>query len=145
MSGSLPASLAQLPDLSVETRSMNSRQNQLQQDTCFRVMRLLQENPDLSQRELAYRLGVSVGGLNYCLKALIEKGWVKVHNFRQSKEKLGYAYILTPQGLIEKARLTGGFLSRKMQEFEALRSEIEALKGEADLNDQLARPSTSNP
>jgi len=86
-----------------------------------------------------------VGGLNYCLKALIEKGWVKVHNFRQSKEKLGYAYILTPQGLIEKARLTGSFLSRKMQEFEALKSEIEALKGEADLNDQPSRPSTSNP
>ena len=145
MGGSLLASLAQLPNLSIETRSMTSRQNQLQQDTYFRVMRLLQENPDLSQRELAHRLGVSVGGLNYCLKALIEKGWVKVHNFRQSKEKLGYAYILTPQGLIEKARLTGSFLSRKMQEFEALRSEIEALKGEADLNDQLASPSTSNP
>jgi EPS-associated MarR family transcriptional regulator len=145
MGGSLLASLAQLPNLSIETRSMTSRQNQLQHDTYFRVMRLLQENPDLSQRELAHRLGVSVGGLNYCLKALIEKGWVKVHNFRQSKEKLGYAYILTPQGLIEKARLTGSFLSRKMQEFEALRSEIEALKGEADLNDQLASPSTSNP
>jgi EPS-associated MarR family transcriptional regulator len=108
-------------------------------------MRLLQENPDLSQRELAYRLGVSVGGLNYCLKALIEKGWVKVHNFRQSSEKLGYAYILTPQGLIEKARLTGSFLSRKMEEFEMLRAEIEALKGEADLNDQIAGPSTSKP
>ena len=124
---------------------MASRQDQLRQDTYFRVMRLLQENPDLSQRELAYRLGVSVGGLNYCLKALIEKGWIKVHNFRQSKEKLGYAYILTTQGLIEKARLTGSFLSRKMQEFEALRSEIEALKGEADLNDQPSSPSTSNP
>lgn len=124
---------------------MASRQNQLQQDTYFRVMRLLQENPDLSQRELAYRLGVSVGGLNYCLKALIEKGWVKVHNFRQSSEKLGYAYILTPQGLIEKARLTGSFLSRKMEEFEMLRAEIEALKGEADLNDQIAGPSTSKP
>jgi len=108
-------------------------------------MRLLQENPDLSQRELAYRLGVSVGGLNYCLNALIEKGWVKVNNFRESKQKLGYAYILTPQGLIEKAHLTGSFLSRKMQEFEALRAEIETLKGEVDLNDELTRSSLLNP
>jgi EPS-associated MarR family transcriptional regulator len=99
-------------------------------------MHLLQENPDLSQRELALRLGVSVGGLNYCLKALIEKGWVKVNNFRQSKQKFGYAYILTPQGLIEKARLTGSFLSRKMQEFDALRAEIETFRIEVDHEDK---------
>ena len=134
---------------------MTSRQAQLQQDTYFRVLRLLQENPDLSQRELAEHLGVSLGGLNYCLKALIQKGWVKVHNFSQSKQKLGYAYILTPPGLIEKARLTGGFLLRKIQEFEALRAEIELLQIEADrhsqvdrgdlfdLSDQSPRPSTS--
>jgi len=135
---------------------MTSRQAQLQQDTYFRVLRLLQENPDLTQRELAERLGVSLGGLNYCLKALIEKGWVKVHNFSQNNRKLGYAYILTPRGLIEKARLTGGFLRRKMQEFEALRAEIEFLQIEADrhsqvdrgdlfdLSDQSPRPSTSS-
>ena len=118
---------------------MTSRQSLLQQDTYFRVLRLLQENPDLSQRELAKRLGVSVGALNYCLKALIEKGWVKVHNFSQSKQKLGYAYFLTPQGIIEKARLTNGFLRRKMQEFDALKAEIEILKVEIDCCEQFDR------
>jgi EPS-associated MarR family transcriptional regulator len=133
---------------------MTSRQAQLQQDTYFRVLRLLQENPDLTQRELAQRLGVSVGGLNYCLKALIEKGWIKMHNFSHSRQKLGYAYILTPQGLVEKARLTGSFLRRKMQEFDALKAEIETLKveinrhgqadrsGPFDLSDQSPQPST---
>ena len=127
---------------------MTSRQAQLQQDTYFRVLRLLQENPDMTQRELAQSLGVSLGGLNYCLKALIEKGWVKAHNFSQSKQKFGYVYILTPQGIIEKARLTGSFLRRKMQEFDVLRAEIETLQvevnhtvqidrsGACDLNDQ---------
>lgn len=109
---------------------MTSRQAQLQQDTYYRVMRLLQDSPDLTQRELAERLGVSVGGLNYCLKALIEKGWVKMHNFSQSKNKFGYAYILTPKGMSEKAVLTSSFLRRKMQEYEALKAEIEALKDE---------------
>jgi EPS-associated MarR family transcriptional regulator len=123
---------------------MISRQAQLQQDTYFRVLRLLQENPDLTQRELAQHLGVSVGGLNYCLKALIQKGWVKVHNFSQSKQKLGYAYILTPEGLIEKAQLTASFLRRKMQEFDALRAEIETLKIEAGRHGQLDRGNPLN-
>jgi EPS-associated MarR family transcriptional regulator len=109
---------------------MTSRQAQLQQDTYYRVLRLLQDNPDLTQRELAERLGVSVGGLNYCLKALMEKGWVKMHNFSQSKNKFGYAYILTPQGLAEKAQLTSSFLRRKMQEYEVLKAEIDSLKAE---------------
>ena len=78
---------------------MPSRQSQLQEDTYFRVMRLLEVNPDLTQRELAKHLGVSVGGLNYCLKALIQKGWVKMHNFGQSKNKFGYVYLLTPAGV----------------------------------------------
>jgi len=115
---------------------MTSRQAHLQQDKYFRVLRLLEENPELTQRELAQSLGVSVGGLNYCLKALVQKGWVKVHNFTQSKQKLGYAYILTPQGLLEKASLTRGFLRRKMQEFEALRAEIEGLRIEVDCHGQ---------
>lgn len=123
---------------------MTSRQSLLQQDTYFRVLRLLQENPNLSQRELAQRLGVSVGGLNYCLKALIGKGLVKVHNFSRSKQKLGYAYILTPHGLIEKARLTSSFLSRKMQEFDALRAEIQTLKIEVDCHGQIDRGGSLN-
>lgn len=110
---------------------MTSRQARLQEDTYFRVMRLLQENPDLTQRELADQLGVSVGGLNYCLKALMEKGWVKMQNFAHSKNKFGYIYVLTPRGIAEKATLTSRFLKRKMEEYEALKAEIEALKTES--------------
>ncbi len=90
----------------------------------------MQENPDLTQRELAEKLGVSVGGLNYCLKALVGKGWIKVQNFSQSKNKFGYVYILTPRGIAEKATLTSRFLKRKMEEYELLKSEIEALRAE---------------
>lgn len=118
---------------------MPSRQSQLQEDTYFRVMRLLEANPDLTQRELAKELGVSVGGLNYCLKALIQKGWIKMHNFGQSKNKFGYVYLLTPAGVAEKAALTSQFLHRKMSEYEALRREIEALSREADLGDAEMR------
>ncbi len=107
---------------------MTSRQAKLQEDTYFRVMRLLQDNPDLTQRELAQRLGVSVGGLNYCLKALMEKGLVKMQNFKESKNKFGYVYVLTPRGMSEKAALTNRFLKRKMDEYDALKAEIEALK-----------------
>jgi len=91
-------------------------------------MRILQENPDLTQRELAEQLGVSVGGLNYCLKALMEKGLVKMKKFARSKNKFGYIYVLTPLGMAEKASVTHRFLRRKMAEYEALHAEIEALK-----------------
>ena len=106
---------------------MTSRQAQIQEDTYFRVMRILQENPDLTQRELAEKLGVSVGGLNYCLKALMDKGWVKMQNFQNSKNKFKYVYLLTPQGIAERVALTSRFLDRKMQEYESLKAEIESL------------------
>lgn len=109
---------------------MESRQQQDLEDLRFRVLRLLQDNPDLSQRELARRLGVSNGKLNYCLRALIDKGLVKLGNFAHSSHHLGYAYLLTPAGLAEKAALTGRFLKRKMAEYEALRAEIETLQAE---------------
>ena len=96
-------------------------------DVRFRVLRVLQDEPDMSQREMSDRLGMSLGAVNYCLRALTEKGQVKVRNFRSSDNKLRYAYILTPGGLAEKARLTGAFLARKVAEYEALRAEIEAL------------------
>jgi EPS-associated MarR family transcriptional regulator len=123
---------------------MTSRQSKIQEDTYFRVMRLLQDNPDLTQRELADQLGVSVGGLNYCLKALMQKGWVKMQNFSHSKNKFGYVYILTPFGIAEKAALTSRFFKRKLDEYEALRAEIEALKAEIEKGDG-APPSTSEP
>ncbi len=109
---------------------MTSRQAKLQEDTYFRVMRILQENPDLTQRELAEKLGISVGGLNYCLKALMEKGLVKMKNFANSKNKFGYVYVLTPTGISEKAAITHWFLQRKMDEYEALKAEIDALRTE---------------
>lgn len=113
---------------------MPSRQAKLQEDTYFRVMRILQENPDLTQRELAARLGISVGGLNYCLRSLMEKGLVKMKNFGHSKNKFGYVYVLTPSGIAEKAAITQRFLQRKMEEYEALKAEIETLKSEDEIN-----------
>ncbi len=99
--------------------------------THFKVMRILQDHPDLTQRELADKLGMSVGGLNYCLHALIDKGFVKMGNFQKSKNKFKYVYLLTPQGIAEKVALTSRFLKRKMEEYDALKVEIEALKVEA--------------
>ena len=107
-----------------------NRRAQLQEDTHYRVLRILEENPDLTQRELAEKLGISVGGLNYCLKAMMEKGLVKMKNFAHSKNKFGYMYVLTPSGISEKAAITHRFLQRKMKEYESLRAEIEALRTE---------------
>jgi len=123
--------------------NMPSRQAKIQEDTYYRVMRLLEENPDLTQRELAEKLGVSVGGLNYCLKALTEKGLVKMQNFANSKNKFGYVYMLTPRGIAERARLTNHFLKRKMEEYEALKTEIEALSLEIHTTD-LQSPKNNN-
>lgn len=111
---------------------MSSRQSRIQEDTDFRILRILQQNPDISQRDLADQLGMSLGGLNYCLKALIDKGFVKLGNYRKSTNKLKYAYLLTPDGMAEKASLTGRFLKRKMQEYEDLKAEIDALSSEVN-------------
>ena len=109
---------------------MTSHRSKLQEDDYFRVLRILQDRPDVTQREIAQLLGVSTSGLNYCLNALIDKGWVKVHNFSETKNKFGYVYLLTPSGVAEKAALTGRFLKRKLLEYEAMRAEIESLSGE---------------
>ncbi len=101
----------------------------------FRVLRLLESNPHLTQRELSKSLGVSLGGVNYCLNALVVKGSVKIQNFKNNKNKWVYAYLLTPQGLAEKTALTGSFLRRKMQEYEGLKAEIESLKFEVKKTD----------
>jgi EPS-associated MarR family transcriptional regulator len=99
----------------------------------YRLLKLLKDNPDLSQREMAQRLGISNGGMHYCLNALMGKGLIKLENFANSKHKLGYFYMLTPKGIAQKAALTSRFLERKMAEYEALRKEIEALKLDAEL------------
>ena len=96
----------------------------------LRVLRTLEANPELSQRQLAAELGVSLGGVNYALKALIERGFVKAENFRKSGNKVAYLYVLTPRGVAEKASLATAFLGRKLEEYEVLRQEIESLKGE---------------
>ena len=104
----------------------------LQEDTHFRVLRVLQDNPQITQRELALRLGVSLGVTNFVLRALLDKGAIKVRNFRGSTQKASYAYVLTPRGLAEKAALTARFLMRKREEYEALKAEIEAVSQEFD-------------
>ena len=109
---------------------MSSRQSQIQEDTYFRILRILNTNPELSQRDLAKQLGMSLGGLNYCLKALIQKGFVKLENFQSSKHKFGYAYILTPTGMAQKMAMTARFLQRKMDEYESLKTEIASLSQE---------------
>lgn len=97
----------------------------------YRVMHLLETTPDLTQRELATQVGISVGAINYCVNALIDKGWVKMHNFAHSKNKFKYAYLLTPKGVAEKSRLTKNFLVRKLAEYERLKKEIEELQAAA--------------
>src|SRR5205085_3217188 len=109
---------------------MASKQTEQAEDLHFRVLKLLQDEPDLSQRGLASRLGVSNGKLHYCMRALIEKGLVKLENFAHSKHHLGYAYLLTPAGIKQKAAMTSDFLKRKIAEYEALHTEIAALQSE---------------
>lgn len=100
--------------------------------TSYGLLKTLEDNPGLSQRDLAKRLGVSLGKVNFCLNALIEKGCLKVNNFRNSDNKLAYVYLLTPQGVEQKARMTVEFLQIKMREYERLRAEIEELQREAE-------------
>lgn len=95
------------------------------------LMRKLAQNPNLSQRELAAALGVSLGKVNYCLKALVEVGWVKAGNFVRSNNKAGYAYLLTSKGIAEKAALTSRFIEYKQQQYDSLKQEIEELRAEA--------------
>ncbi len=99
-------------------------------DLNYELLRHMADQPAASQRGLAARLGVSVGKVNYCLRALVDKGWIKVQSFRRSDNKLAYTYLLTPSGASEKMRLTKAFLARKEQEFEQLHRDIDALRRE---------------
>jgi EPS-associated MarR family transcriptional regulator len=100
-------------------------------DVHFRVLHLLEEQPTLTQREIAEKLGISLGGVNYCLKSLIDLGHIKAGNFKKNPNKSAYLYLLTPQGVVEKASLTAGFLKRKMAEYHALKKEIDAIQSKA--------------
>jgi EPS-associated MarR family transcriptional regulator len=106
----------------------------LHAETHLKVLRVLESTPNINQRKLAESLGVSLGKTNFCLKALLEKGMVKMENFRTSTRKLNYTYLLTPSGIAEKAALTQHFLKRKMEEYDALKAEIELLKQESSGN-----------
>jgi len=106
----------------------------LHEETHLKVLRLLEVNPQINQRDLAQALGVSLGKTNFCLKALLDKGLLKMQNFQSSKRKLAYAYLLTPKGVAEKTVLTSRFLKRKLKEYELLKAEIELLKQETANN-----------
>lgn len=103
----------------------------LSEELRYKILKKLEQNPTMTQRELAKELGLSLGKANYCLKALVQKGLIKVGNFRRSKYKLGYAYLLTPKGLEEKARVTMAFLDIKQKEYDQLQKELKRLLDEA--------------
>ena len=105
----------------------------------YKVLRLLEANPEMSQRDVARQLGVSLGKVNYCLRALIRSGWVKATNFKNSRNKAAYMYLLTPKGIEEKGRLAVKFLRIKIREYELLRAEIEQIRREAKEDGQSNR------
>ena len=105
----------------------------LQEETRYKLLKILSENPNLNQRQLADEVGVSLGKVNYCLQALIKRGLIKVGNFQRSNNKSAYAYLLTPNGVEAKARITIDFLKRKQDEYESLIQEIKVLEQEAAL------------
>ena len=104
----------------------------MNEDIHYRLLKLLAEHPQASQRQLSQALGVSLGKINYCVKALLDQGWIKATNFRNSNNKLAYAYLLTPSGIDAKARITASFLKRKLAEYEALKTEIAQLTTEVE-------------
>jgi len=99
-------------------------------DSEYRILKILENNPEWTQRQLAKELGLSLGKTNYVIRALVDKGWVKLSNFKRSDNKLGYLYLLTPEGLAEKSILAQNFLRRKSEEYNRLKKEIEMLKNE---------------
>lgn len=116
----------------VQSNTVSDRLEQQREEVRFRVLRLIESNPEISQRELADELGVSLGQINYQLKALKERGLIKVGNFMHSDNKLAYIYLLTPKGVADKLAITKRFLVRKRQEFELMKTELEELEREVN-------------
>ena len=102
------------------------------QELEYRALKLVEQHPQITQRQLSKELGVSLGKAHYVVKALVEVGWIKLENFQRSDNKLGYAYLLTPAGVVEKAKITRQFLHRKQREYRQLKREIEQLQIEVD-------------
>ena len=109
----------------------NPEKTPLQNEELLKVFREINNNPEMTQRELSSKLGISLGKINFLLQASIQRGLIKVHNFKKSNNKTAYLYFLTPQGLEEKTRTAYYFLKRKVKEYEKLEEEIEQLKKEA--------------
>jgi len=107
---------------------MTTQRDKLREDVQFRILRLLQDNPEMSQRDLAKAVGVSTGGIHYVLNALLDKGLLKLGNFTAAEDKRRYAYVLTRKGIAAKADLTKRFLVRKMAEYELLKAEIDEVR-----------------
>jgi len=104
----------------------------LKDEIHYKLLKVLEETPAVTQRELAARLGISLGKANYCLRSLMGRGWVKMDNFRRNPNKMGYVYLLTPKGIEEKTRFAVSFLRHKLHEFDALKVEIERLQLEVE-------------
>ena len=121
-----------LPKTSTQTSSSERTRAEVR----LRVLRALEENPELTQRQLAEELGISLGGVNYAVKALVERGLVKMKNFSRSDHKASYLYVLTPSGIAEKASLASALLSRKLEEYELLMTEIGVLRREVELSER---------
>ena len=109
----------------------------LNNEVRYRILRLLTVNPEISQRGVARELGISLGKVNFCLRALVQKGLVKAANFRNSENKIAYMYLLTPRGIEEKTRVTLRFLQQKTLEYEALKVEIEEIRREVGVADRV--------
>ena len=108
--------------LTANLKLIKNKQNQ------YQLLGSLEQDPNLTQRQLSKELGISLGKVNYCLQSLIHKGFVKIHNFKNSKHKIQYSYLLTPKGVEEKTKLTIEFLKVKTEEYEALKEEVEKIK-----------------
>lgn len=109
----------------------------------YQLLKLIEHHPGLTQREASERLGISLGKVNYCFRALIDKGHIKLGNFRRSREKQSYAYLLTPAGMEAKAKAAMHFLLRKMEEYELLKRQIDALNAELSQNEYLEKAKSS--
>lgn len=123
---------------------MTPQRDKMREDVKFRIMRLLQKNPEMTQRELAKAVGISTGGIHYLLNALVNTGMLKLSNFTAAEDKRRYAYLLTSKGMSEKALLTKRYLARKRAEYNALEAEIEALEWEIDLGIDKSTSSKSS-
>ena len=116
----------------------------MKDEVAYKLLKLIESEPHLSQRNIAQKMGISLGKTNYCLKALIDKGFIKFQNFYNNRKKSAYIYFLTPQGIEEKAQVTYRFLQRKIKEYENIKVEIEKLKNETDLTKEIEVKDSDN-